>query len=77
MRFDIYDYIYNLLNYYIMKKVLLLLFSFLFFNCAKTMDGEGNIYLQTSIVEIDGCEYIIYSAHNQGNIIHKQNCKNH
>ena len=60
-----------------MKKILIITSALLFFNCAKTTDSEGKTYTGTSIVKIDGCEYIIYSAHNEGNIIHKQNCKNH
>lgn len=52
--------------------------TILFFtSCAKKQDNYGESYTGTSIVKIDKCEYIVYSAHNQGNIIHKQNCKNH
>lgn len=31
----------------------------------------------TNVVVIDSCEYIIYKNGYSGNIIHKQNCKNH
>lgn len=56
--------------------ILLSLFLFLT-SCAKKQDSYGESYTGTSVVKIDNCEYIIYSSHNQGNIIHKQNCINH
>jgi hypothetical protein len=32
---------------------------------------------QLSIVEIDGCEYIVYDSYKAGGLTHKGNCKNH
>jgi hypothetical protein len=57
-----------------MKYIIIIL---LVTSCAKKSDIGGEIYKGISIIKIDKCEYIIYSGHNEGNIIHKQNCKNH
>lgn len=32
---------------------------------------------ELSIVEIDGCEYILYDGYKAGGLTHKGNCKNH
>lgn len=36
-----------------------------------------NIQQGISILEIDGCEYLLVTINNNVKIIHKQNCKNH
>ena len=32
---------------------------------------------ELSVVEIDGCEYIMYDGYKAGGLTHKGNCKNH
>ena len=55
-----------------MKKLLLLLFIFLFSGCdyVETTDGE-------EIVIIDSCEYIRNYVYGGYVLTHKGNCKNH
>jgi hypothetical protein len=73
---------------HLMKKLILLLVLALtacdtpFQNAPAKQESEvviggeyrGNIY----VVEVDGCEYILWSSYQMGGgIVHKQNCKNH
>lgn len=51
-----------------MKKIILLsVVSMLVCSCFK----------QVEIIEIDGCEYVVYNGRRESSIVHKQNCKNH
>ena len=41
-----------------------------------TIDGNYmDVQVKLSVVELDGCEYIVLSKYHGGAIIHKQNCK--
>ena len=61
-----------------------LLVAFLFMSCSSSTNNiveedkptsgtkvRGNI----NVVEVEGCEYIVWDWHDAGNIVHKHNCK--
>jgi len=60
-----------------------LLVAFLIVGCVEQTDQEVKTvkiqsgYDELSVVEIDGCEYIMYDGYKAGGLTHKGNCKNH
>jgi len=70
-----------MLNKGIMKKTIIytvfILALVLFSSCMESktegLSGIGNV----QVIEVSGCEYVIYQGSSQGGIIHKQNCKYH
>lgn len=53
------------------------------FGCSNREHGGGFIKndnidkdVKVSVLEYDGCEYIIMTAYSKGGISHKGNCKN-
>ena len=72
-----------------MKKVILFTFAILFFSCEKKQTGFDGVHYELNkpatnndinakfkIIEIDGCEYIVYRfSANNGLMTHKGNCK--
>jgi predicted small secreted protein len=60
-----------------------LLVAFLMVGCVEQTDQKVKTTVvqqgfdQISIIEIDGCEYILYDGYKAGGLTHKGNCKNH
>lgn len=59
-----------------MKYLIILLIGILI-SCSNSSNQIASYPNYTNIVTIDSCEYIIYKNGYSGNIIHKQNCRNH
>lgn len=43
----------------------------------KIVSGIMYEYERITVIEIHGCQYIIFQGTQKGGIIHKQNCPNH
>ena len=64
-----------------------LLVAFLFTACGGNVESTNNITEETkptsgtkvrgniNVVEVEGCEYIVWDWYDTGNIVHKHNCK--
>tara|TARA_B110000285_G_scaffold227165_1_gene288020 strand:+ start:6055 stop:6312 length:258 start_codon:yes stop_codon:yes gene_type:complete len=64
-----------------------LLVAFLFTACSSNVESTNNIVDEPkptsgtkvngsiNVVEVEGCEYIVWDWYDAGNIIHKHNCK--
>jgi len=67
--------------------IYIVLVAFLFTACSSNVESTNNIVDDPkptfgtkvngsiNVVEVDGCEYIVWDWINAGNIIHKHNCK--
>ena len=60
-----------------------LLVAFLMVGCVEQADQIVKTTVvqqgtdELSIIEIDGCEYILFDGYKAGGLTHKGNCKNH
>ena len=64
-----------------------MLVAFLFTACSSNVESTNNIVDEPkptsgtkvngsiNVVEVEGCEYIVWDWYDAGNIIHKHNCK--
>lgn len=62
-----------------------LLVALLFTACGGEVESANNIKEETktgtnlrgniTVVEVEGCEYVIWDWYDAGNIVHKHNCK--
>lgn len=73
------------IKFWIIVLFILISLEMLLFSCGVNHNNNDHINIKYRgsgndefyIVQIDSCEYIVFSGTYKGCIIHKQNCKNH
>lgn len=56
--------------------IVILTLALLLCSCNRKIKGD-DVFNTFSVIELDGCEYVVYSGYKKGGITHKGNCKNH